>query len=190
MDTATYACLGMAWLGQCKYNPGAPTGLYFSLGEVIGALAFTLAAQQLLKQIVLFRLSARYLALQHIYALVFVAVGAAIIGAVVPNLPVLHEKPWGYAINWEILAAVLFVVAYGAVVLALVRPVSVSPRRIEDFARGAGRLLSSANESDHVDFTLEPIQEDLIQEHWVERVRRLSMMRIMARRTKAATVLV
>jgi hypothetical protein len=37
---------------------------------------------------------------------------------------------------------------------------------------------------------LEPIQEDLIQEHWVERVRRLSMMRIMARRTKAATVLV
>jgi hypothetical protein len=40
------------------------------------------------------------------------------------------------------------------------------------------------------DITLEPIQEDLIQEHWVERVRRLSMMRIMARRTKAATVLV
>jgi hypothetical protein len=37
---------------------------------------------------------------------------------------------------------------------------------------------------------LEPIQEDWIQEHWVERVRRLSMMRIMARRTKAATVLV
>ena len=37
---------------------------------------------------------------------------------------------------------------------------------------------------------LEPIREDLIQEHWVERVRRLSMMRIMARRTKAATVLV
>jgi len=36
----------------------------------------------------------------------------------------------------------------------------------------------------------EPIQEDWIQEHWVERVRRLSMMRIMARRTKAATVLV
>ena len=37
---------------------------------------------------------------------------------------------------------------------------------------------------------LEPIQEDWIQKHWVERVRRLSMMRIMARRTKAATVLV
>jgi hypothetical protein len=37
---------------------------------------------------------------------------------------------------------------------------------------------------------LEPIQEDWIQKHWVDRVRRLSMMRIMARRMKAATVLV
>jgi hypothetical protein len=37
---------------------------------------------------------------------------------------------------------------------------------------------------------LEPIHEDLIHEQWLERVRRLSMMRIMARRTKAATVVV
>ena len=36
----------------------------------------------------------------------------------------------------------------------------------------------------------EPIQEEWIHEHWFDRVRRLSMMRIMARRTKAATVLV
>ena len=51
------------------------------------------------------------------------------------------------------------------------------------------RALQSAVESS-LGKVLEPIQEDLIQEHWVERVRRLSMMRIMARRTKAATVLV
>ncbi len=36
----------------------------------------------------------------------------------------------------------------------------------------------------------EPIQEDWIQTHGVERASSLSMMRIMARRTKAATVLV
>ena len=40
-----------------------------------------------------------------------------------------------------------------------------------------------------VRFLLEPIQEDWIHEQRLGLVKRLSMMRIMARRTKAATVL-
>ena len=43
------ACLGLSWRGTCRYNPAAPTSIYFSLGEVVGALAFTRAVQQLLK---------------------------------------------------------------------------------------------------------------------------------------------
>jgi hypothetical protein len=154
MGTATtFACLGVEWLGQCNYNPASPALIYFSLGEVVGALAFTLAVQQLLRQIYIFILSASYLALEHIYVLVFVGVAAALAAAIVPNLPILHGGPWGYAINWELLAAALFVVAYGAVVIALIRPVNVRPDRIEDFAQGAARLLSEAEESDHIDFT-------------------------------------
>jgi hypothetical protein len=157
MDTnaATFACFGIESLGQCSYNPASPSNLYFSLGEVVGALAFTLAAQQLLKQVVIFRLSARYIPLNCVYLLVFAGVLAATIAAIVPNLPFLHRSPFGFAINWEILATALFVSAYATVVLALVVPVSVKPNRIEDFARGAVRLLSSAEETDQVDFTLD-----------------------------------
>lgn len=50
--------------------------------------------------------------------------------------------------------------------------------------------------SNHIEFALEslplalePIQEDLIHEQGLGLVKRLSIMRIMARRTKAATVL-
>jgi hypothetical protein len=145
------ACLGLSWLGTCRYNPAAPTSIYFSLGELVGALAFTLAVQQLLKPIYRFRLSVRYLSLSHLYICVFAGAGSVLIAALVPNFPILHSGPWGHAIVWEIGAAALFVVPYGAVALAIVRPVRVRKRRIGDFARGAATLLSAANETDHVD---------------------------------------
>ncbi|MEY9592129.1 hypothetical protein ABIA06_004420 [Bradyrhizobium yuanmingense] len=149
----TFACFGIESLGQCSYNPASPGNLYFSLGEVVGALAFTLAAQQLLKQVVIFRLNARYLKLTHVYGLVFLGVGASIVAAIVPNIPALHSGPSGYALNWEMLAALLFVGAYAAIVLALTKPVRVRPDQIEAFAREAARLLSTAVETDYLDFT-------------------------------------
>jgi hypothetical protein len=151
-EIVTYACLGLKFLGECNYNPAAPASLYFSLGEVVGALAFTLAVQQLLRPIHRFRLAARYLSLRYLYILVFGGVGAAIIAAIVPNIPVLHGGPWGYGVVWELVAAFLFIIPYAAVVLALVHPVKVKPGRIEKFARSGATLLSEANETDHVDF--------------------------------------
>jgi len=150
--SAIHMCFGISWLGLCSYNPAVPTPIYFSPGAAVGALAFTLAVQQLLRPIYRFRLSARYLTLQHLYLIVFAGVGATLVAALVPNFQVLHGGPWGYAIVWEILATILFIIAYGAVVLAMVRPIRVRPSRMEDFARGAATLLSAANETDHVDF--------------------------------------
>jgi hypothetical protein len=144
-------CLGFSWLGVCQYNPAAPTSIYFSIGEVVGALAFTLAVQQLLKPIYRFRLSVLDLSLTHLYICVFAGVGAVAIAALVPHFPILHSGPWGYAIVWEIAAAALFVLAYGAVTLAIVRPARVRERRIEDFAGSMARLLSAASEVDRVD---------------------------------------
>jgi len=143
---------------MCRYNPASPTSVYFSLGEVVGALAFTLAVQQLLKPIYRFRLSVLYLSLPHLYLCVFAATGAAAVAALVPHFPILHGGPWGYAIVWEIVSAALFVVAYGAVALAILRPVRVRRSRIDDFARGAAAILSAANETDHVDLV-----EDLLE---------------------------
>lgn len=64
-------CLGFEALGRCAYDPSNPQAIYFSLGEAIAALAFTLAVQQLLKPVYRFRLSARYLSLPKLYGLVF-----------------------------------------------------------------------------------------------------------------------
>jgi hypothetical protein len=121
-------------------------------GRSIGALAFTLAVQQLLKPVHRFRLSTRHLTLSRLYICVFVGVAAVALAAVLPNIVRLHEGPWGYPINWEIFATLLFAVSYGAVVVAIVLPVRVNAAKLPDFAQQAANLLSSANEQDHVDF--------------------------------------
>lgn len=146
-----FPCFGISALGLCSYNPASPTSIYFSLGEAIGALAFTLAVQQLLRPIYQFRLNARYLPLTYLYLYIFAGFVATLIAAILPGIPALHGGPWGYANVWEIAAAALFFVAYGAVALAIVMPVTVGRTRILDFARGVAGLLSAAHETDHVD---------------------------------------
>jgi hypothetical protein len=64
-----HACLGFKALGFCDYDPAKPFAVYFAPGAAVGALAFTLAVQQLLKPVHRFRLSARYLTLPRIYVL-------------------------------------------------------------------------------------------------------------------------
>jgi hypothetical protein len=122
------------------------------LERQLGALAFTLAVQQLLKPVHRFRLATRHLTLSRIYIFVFSGVAAAVVAALLPNITSLHGGPWGYPINWEISATLLFAVSYGAVVIAIVRPVRVNAARLPAFAKQAARLLSSANEQDHIDF--------------------------------------
>jgi len=119
-----HTCLGIELLGLCSYDPGKPFSVYFSLGEAVSALAFTLAVQQLLKPIYQFRLEARYLSLSRLYLCVFFGLGAVFIAALLPNLGFAHTGPWGYPITWEFLGAILFGLAYGSVAWAIVAPVS------------------------------------------------------------------
>lgn len=144
-------CLGIAWLGACNYDPTLPSPTYFTLGNAVAALAFTLTVQNFLKPIYRFRLYARYLSLGRLYITVFAAVLSCVVAATVPSIHVLHSGPWGYAIFWEFIATGLFVFAYGAVAFAVVRPIRVAEHRMDDFARGAARLLSASSETDHID---------------------------------------
>jgi len=145
-------CLGLEWLGRCPYKPGQPFGVYFSLGEVIGALAFTLAVQQLLKPIYIFRLNARRTPIAALYVLVLLGSLSVIFAAIIPNLPDLHTGFWGYAIVWELFGALLFCLAYGAVVLAVMKPVTATPRTMIAFCRSSVRTLAAATEADIVDY--------------------------------------
>ncbi len=83
----------------------------------------------------------------------FGGVAAVVLAAILPNITSLHGGPWGYPINWEILATLLFAISYGAVVIAIIRPVRTRPARLPEFAQQAATLLSSANEQDHIDFS-------------------------------------
>jgi hypothetical protein len=94
-------CLGFEVLGLCAYDPSNPHLVYFSLGEAIAALAFTLAVQQLLKPVYRFRLSARYLSLSKLYGLVFLGLLAVSIAALLPSLPVPRSNPLAYPLLWN-----------------------------------------------------------------------------------------
>jgi hypothetical protein len=148
-------CFGLRDFPNCSYDPSKPFSIYFSLGEAIGALAFTLTVQQLLKPIYRFRLTARHFSLARLYSIVFAGVAAIFFATFLPALPALHSTPWGYAITWELTGAALFASAYAAVVIAIIRPVRVRSKGIVDFAQLAASLLSSADEQDHIDFAVD-----------------------------------
>jgi hypothetical protein len=150
-----HACFGLRTFQACDYDPAKPYAIYFAPGAAVGALVFTLTVQQLLKPVYRFRLIARRLPLGRLYICVFTAVSFLLIAAILPNIPTLHGGPWGYALNWEILATLLFIFAYSAVVVAVVYPINVGPARLREFAQHAANLLSSANEQDHIDFAFD-----------------------------------
>lgn len=148
---STNACLGLSWLGNCAHDPSIPSPLYFTPGDAIAALAFTLAVATFLKPIYRLRLAVRYLSLGRLYGLVFLAFVLTVFAALVPNLPFLRGSILGYPIYYELLAAILFVTSYGAVALAVVRPIRISERRLERFAIATADMLSSASDTDHID---------------------------------------
>ena len=104
--------LGISWLGMCSYNPSAPSAIYFSLGEAIGALAFTLAVQQLLKPVYRFRLFARHIRPSHLYMLVFAGALAHSFRRPCSKFFRFARGPWGYSIVWELIAAAFFAESY------------------------------------------------------------------------------
>jgi hypothetical protein len=144
----SHACLGIVALGRCS---GA-SSVYFDLGEAVAALGFILTVQQLLRPIYRFRLRARYLSLTRIYSAVFAGLGLVVLAAILPSLPPAPNLPLDYPIFWEIAATIAFAIAYGAVVLAVVKPVRVKLKSIERFATASAWLLSSADERDQVDY--------------------------------------
>ncbi len=146
--STTHACLGIAVLGQCAYT----TTVYFDLGEAVSSLGFILTVQQLLRPIYRFRLRARGLTLAQIYILVFVGVAFVAIAALLPSFPAAPNHILAYPIVWEIAATLCFAAAYGAVVLAVVKPVRLRPRSIERYAGASAWLLSSATERDQLDY--------------------------------------
>jgi|GEM_PF-2780270 len=149
---AEVVCTGITWLGLCNYDPAFPSPNYFTLGNAVTALAFTLTVQNFLKPIYILRLAIHYVTIWRLYALVFAGAFCCVIAASVPRMPFLHGFPIGYAIVWEFTATFLFMLAYGAVAVAASSPIRIKPERVPQFAQSAAQLISEANETDHLEF--------------------------------------
>lgn len=152
MADASVYCLGVQLLGECSYKPASPYAIYFSLGEAISALAVTVAIQQLLKPVFHLRLAVRSLTVYHLYAALFAGAAAVLFSAVVPQIPALHNGPWGFPVVWEVIGALIFAIVYGTVVWVVAHPAVATSRSILAFCQGSGRLLSSASDTDRVDY--------------------------------------
>jgi hypothetical protein len=150
---------------MCSYNPALPTITYFTVGDAVAALAFTLAVQQLFKPIYVFRLRAHGLKIAHLIATIFLGALCSIVAMMVPNLPVPDVGPLRYPIFWELLGGVLITSAYATTATISLRPARVHSFNLISFVRAGAVLLSAANEEDRAVFA-----EDLLQERNIKQL--------------------
>lgn len=145
-----YPCFGLEILGMCKYDPRAPSPSYFTIGDAVAALAFTLAVQQFLKPIYRFRIRALGIRLTYVVAAVFVGAFCTVIAAAAPSLAFAHGTIWGHPLFWEIAGGLVIGAAYAIVAALSLRPAVVSNRNIRSFVRSGAELLSEATDEDRL----------------------------------------
>lgn len=149
------SCLGLSVLGLCEYDPAKPAVIYFTLGDVAAALSVTLLIHQFLKPIYEFRLWARRLSVQKLYISIFLGAVAAFTAALLPHLPLDRSTVVAYPVFWELVAAVLFGLAYAVLAYASVRPALLRAGEYSRFIQGAADFLAKADERGQVDFAFE-----------------------------------
>jgi hypothetical protein len=106
---ATY-CLGLEFLGECKYAFDPPTAIYFTIGDAVTVIALIVALFQLSRPIVRFRLRVRRVG--FIAAILFFLIGlaAVFVAALIPQTPFKGMPLIGYPITWEVVAGLLLVI--------------------------------------------------------------------------------
>ena len=145
-------CLGFKFLGECSYNPAIPSPSYFTIGDAVAALAFTLAVNQFLKPIYQFRLQSSGIRFSYVVWAVFVGAFCTVVAAAIPNLPLTRDNIFGFPVFWEIFGGMTIGAAYLLVAIISLRGASVTPKNVERFARAGARLLASATDEDRSGF--------------------------------------
>ena len=164
--TALYPCFGLSILGLCAYNPAQPTPTYFTVGDAIAALGFTLAIQQLFRPIYRFRLRAYGLRILYLVWVVFLGAICSVIALLLPNLPISHSGFLEYPLTWELFGGLLISGAYAVVAMVSLKPAHLYSFNLIPFVRAASDVLSSADDDDRA-----TLADDLLRGgHNVERL--------------------
>jgi hypothetical protein len=145
-----YPCFGLSSWGLCAYNPAQPTPTYFTVGNAIAALAFTLAIQQLFKPIYLFRLRAYGLRISYLAWAVFLGALCSVVALLLPNLPLSHSGVFEYPVTWELIGGLFIGGAYAVVAFVSLKPARLHWFNLMPFVRAASNVLSAANDDDRV----------------------------------------
>jgi hypothetical protein len=143
-----YPCFGLSSWGLCACNPAQPTPTYFTVGNAIAALAFTLAVQQLLKPIYLFRLRAYGLRISYLAWAVFLGALCSVVALLLPNLPVSHSGLFEYPITWELMGGFFIGGAYAVVAVVSLKPARLHSFNLMPFVSAASYAFSNANDDD------------------------------------------
>jgi hypothetical protein len=158
-----YPCFGL--LGLCAYNPAQPTPTYFTVGNAIAALGFTLAIQQLFKPIYRFRLRACGIPIRYLVWAVFLGALCSVVALLLPNLPFSHSGFLEYPLTWELFGGLLIGMAYAVVAMVSLKPARLYSFNLLPFVRAASAVLSAANDDDRVS-----LAEDLLHGRNIERL--------------------
>src|SRR5579875_3844088 len=141
-----YPCFGLSFLGLCSYNPAEPSPTYFTIGDAVAALAFTLAIQQLFKPIYLFRLRVYGLRILHLTAMVFLGAACSLVATFLPNLPIDHRGMLVYPLTWEISGGLCIFISYGLAAWITLSPATINAFNRRSFVRAAVSSLSEGSD--------------------------------------------
>jgi hypothetical protein len=157
------ACFGLEILGKCNYDPQAPSPAYFTIGDAVAALAFTLAVQQFLKPIYEFRLRAMGIRFSYIVWAVFIGAIFTVIAAAVPSIVFLRGTLLGHPLNWEIAGGLIIGAAYAIVATITLRPAILTKRNVANFTSAGSKLLSEATDEDRLSLARDVLSGSNIQ---------------------------
>jgi hypothetical protein len=155
-----FICLGLEFLGKCKYDPANPGWHSLTVGDSIAAVALIIAFTQILTP----TLKAK---IQGAFPKIYILWGTAVVFALVSSvLPLSPYEPWpvlGYPIFWEFTGALLIIIGIADLIWQFLKPFQLSSdtvRRISDIAT---EIIGSGDEKDHFELS-KSFDKDFIHE--------------------------
>ncbi|MBF0314307.1 MAG: hypothetical protein HQK50_07200 [Oligoflexia bacterium] len=159
-------CLGLEFLGNCKYLPDQPSWRIISIGDTITTIALLMTFTQLLS---LTKKETIYHALKNSYLFWIGAVLLIIISSILPILPGEAIPILGYPIAWEFCAAILLIGVITYVIIKYRSPLKFSPRTAKSTIGSVTRIIARGDSKDHAELAehLTPAVPDIID--WLQK---------------------
>lgn len=142
------ACLGLALLGKCSYDPAAPNQSYFTIGQLISVIALLLAFSQLTKPIIKFRLLANKVNYAAAISASAFAIACVFVATILPFIPGKALPLLGYPVVWEILAGLVFVIVAGKLLWTISRPPSFHFKNADAYLKACATIIAKGNEDE------------------------------------------